>query len=408
MTPSGGRLWRLKYRVHGLEKKLSLGRYPDLTLSAARKLRDAAREAVDGGDDPAAAKRRQRIVAKIAVGTTFGDVALEYIEKCEREGKSPATVAKLRWSREWLLPAIGSRPVDQIESHEVLAVLKRQEASGNLETAKRTRAFASRVFRYAVATARAKSDPASLLRGAVAAPKAKHRAAIIDAKQAGDLLRAIKAYEGQPATKLAMELLPHVFVRPGELRQAEWGEVDFDAAVWRVPASRMRKRVEHVVPLSHQSLAILERARAITGGARFIFPAIGNRERPLSENTITQALRRMGFAADEMTAHGFARWRARCSTSPANGRPMRSKGRSPTRAATTSALLTIEAHIGMSAYPWRNGGATTSILSARAGLSSSWRDRAGPRHIAGHAHVGVWTSPHASKFVSFWRMPATA
>lgn len=311
VTPSGGRLWRLKFRTHGLEKKLSLGRYPDLTLSAARKLRDAAREAVASGDDPAAAKRRQRIVAKIAVGTTFGDVALEYIAKCEREGKSPATVAKLRWTREWLMPAIGSRPVDQIEPHEVLAVLKRQEASGNLETAKRTRAFASRVFRYAVATTRAKSDPASLLLGAVAAPKAKHLAAIIEAKRAGDLLRAIDAYEGQPATRLAMELLPHVFVRPGELRQAEWGEVDFDAAVWRVPASRMKKRIEHVVPLSRQSLAILDRARRITGGARFIFPAIGNRERPLSENTITQALRRMGFAADEMTAHGF---RAMAST----------------------------------------------------------------------------------------------
>jgi integrase len=311
VTPSGGRLWRLKYRVHGLEKKLSLGRYPDMTLSAARKLRDNAREAVAGGDDPAAAKRRQRIVARIAIGTTFGDVALEYIEKCEREGKSAATVAKLRWSREWLLPAIGSRPVEQIEPHEVLAVLKRQEAAGNLETAKRTRAFASRVFRYAVATARAKSDPASLLLGAVAAPKAKHLAAIIDAKRAGDLLRAIERYEGQPATKLAMELLPHVFVRPGELRQAEWGEVDFDAAVWRVPASRMKKRIEHVVPLSRQSLAILERARALSGNGRFIFPAIGNRERPLSENTITQALRRMGFAADEMTAHGF---RAMAST----------------------------------------------------------------------------------------------
>ncbi len=311
VTPTGGRLWRLKYRVHGLEKKLSLGRYPDLTLSAARKLRDAAREAVASGGDPAATKRRQRIVAKVAVGTTFGDVALEYIQKCEREGRSPATVVKLRWSREWLLPAIGSRPVDQIEPHEVLAVLKRQEAAGNLETARRTRAFASRVFRYAVATARAKSDPASLLLGAVAAPKAKHLAAIIDAGRAGALLRAIDRYDGQPATKLALELLPHVFVRPGELRQAEWGEVDFDAAVWRVPASRMKKRREHVVPLSRQSIAILERGRAMTGGERFIFPAIGNRERPLSENTITQALRRMGFSAEEMTAHGF---RAMAST----------------------------------------------------------------------------------------------
>lgn len=167
MTPAGGWLWRLKFRIHGLEKKLSLGRYPDLTLSGARKLRDAARQAVAAGGDPAAAKRRQRVIAKVAAGTTFGQVALEYVDKCEREGKSLATVAKLRWSREWLLPAIGTRPVDQIEPHEVLAVLKRQEAAGKLETAKRTRAFASRVFRYAVATARAKTDPASLLLGAV-------------------------------------------------------------------------------------------------------------------------------------------------------------------------------------------------------------------------------------------------
>jgi hypothetical protein len=208
VTPAGGRLWRLKYRVDCLEKKLSLGRYPDLTLSAARKLRDAARQAIAGGDDPAATKRRQRIVAKVAAGTTFGDMALEYIEKCEREGKSPATIAKLRWSREWLLSSIGSRPVDQIEPHEVLAALKRQEAAGNLETAKRTRAFASRVFRYAVATARAKTDPASLLLGAVAAPRPKHLAAIIDAKRAGELLRAIETYDGQPPTRLALELLP--------------------------------------------------------------------------------------------------------------------------------------------------------------------------------------------------------
>ncbi|MCP4303644.1 MAG: integrase arm-type DNA-binding domain-containing protein [bacterium] len=311
VTPSGGRLWRVKYRVHGREKKLALGRYPDLSLSAARKLRDAAREAVAAGDDPAVSKRRQRIAAKVAVGTTFGDVALEYIEKCEREGRSPATVAKLRWSREWLLAGIGSRPIDQIEPHEVLAVLKRQETAGKLETAKRTRAFASRVFRYAVATARAKSDPASLLLGAVAAPKAKHMAAIVDAKRAGELLRAIDGYQGQPSTRFALELLPHVFVRPGELRQAEWTEVDFDAAVWRVPATRMKKRREHVVPLSGQSIAILERAQTITGTGRLTFPAIGNRERPLSENTITQALRRMGFAADEMTAHGF---RAMAST----------------------------------------------------------------------------------------------
>jgi integrase len=311
VTPSGGRLWRLKYRLHGVEKKLALGRYPDISLGEARKLRDAAREAVGSGNDPGTVRRRERIAAKFAMGVTFGDVASEYIEKAEREGRAPATITKLRWMREWLLSSIGRRPVNQIEAHEILAVLKRQEANGNLETAKRTRAFASRVFRYAVATARAKNDPAALLLGAVAAPKVQHLAAIIDVKRAGELLRAIDNYTGQPATQLALALLPHVFVRPGELRQANWSEFDFDATIWRIPAARMKKRREHVVPLSIQALAILQKASDLTGGEGFVFPALGKHNRPLSENTITAALRRMGFSADEMTAHGF---RAMAST----------------------------------------------------------------------------------------------
>lgn len=244
VTTAGGKLWRLKYRMHGSEKKLSLGRYPDLSLAEARKARDSAREARGMGDDPAAAKRRERIAAKLAAGTTFDAVAREYVQKCEREGRSPATITKLHWAREWLSPAIGYRPVDQVEPHELLAVLKKQEGRGNLETAKRTRSFASRVFRYAVATARAKADPAAVLLGATAAPKVKHLAAIVEPKRVGELLRAIDGYSGYPITRLALALSPHVFVRPGELRQAEWSEIDFDAAVWRIPASRMKQRRE--------------------------------------------------------------------------------------------------------------------------------------------------------------------
>ncbi len=311
VTPSGGKLWRLKYRMHGVERKLALGRYPDVTLGAARKARDDARAAAGQGDDPAAAKRRERIQAKLSAATTFDAVALEYIEKVEREGKAAATVAKLRWSRDWLRAAIGHRPVDQIEAHELLAVLKRQEKLGNLETAKRTRAFASRVFRYAVATARAKADPASLLLGAVAAPKPKHLAAIVDPKRAGELLRAIDSYSGTPIVRLALALSPHVFVRPGELRQAEWVEFDVNAAIWRIPAARMKKRREHVVPLSRQALAILADIWSLSGGEALVFPAQGKPKRPMSENTATAALRRMGFEADEMTAHGF---RAMAST----------------------------------------------------------------------------------------------
>jgi integrase len=311
VTPAGGRLWRLKYRADGVERKLSLGKYPAVTLADARKLRDSARAKLSAGEDPAAAKRKERITKRLAVGTTFGAVSLEYIEKAEREGRSPATIAKLRWARGWLLPAVGRRPVDQIEPHELLAVLKRQEAAGNLETARRTRAFASRVFRYAVATARAKTDPAALLIGAVAAPRPKHLAAILDAQRVGELLRAIDGYSGAPLTRLALTLAAHVFVRPGELRQAEWIEFDFDGAIWRIPAARMKQRREHIVPLSRQSIAILEQARALSGGGRFVFPALGKPTRPMSENTANAALRRMGFGSDKMSAHGF---RAMAST----------------------------------------------------------------------------------------------
>jgi integrase len=312
VTPAGGRLWRMKYRSDGVERKLSFGKYPDVTLAAARKARDAARALASAGGDPAAAKRRERVVRKLAVGTTFGAVALEYIEKAENEGRSPATIAKLHWAREWLAPAIGRRPVDQIEPHELLSVLKAQEAKGRLETARRTRAFASRVFRYAVATARAKSDPAALLLGAIATPRPKHLAAIIDTRRAGDLLRAIASYSGNPLTRLALTLSAYVFVRPGELRRAEWLEIDTDAAVWRIPPERMKKRREHVVPLSRQSLAILVQARTLSGGGRFVFPALGKPNKPLgkpnkpmSENAANAALRRMGFSADEMSVHGF-------------------------------------------------------------------------------------------------------
>jgi integrase len=311
VTPTGGKLWRLKYRSDGIERKLSLGRYPDMSLAAARQARDAARMKAKAGDDPSALKRRERLAAKLSAATTFDGVAREFIEKAEREGRAPATILKLHWARDWLRPFIGNRPVDKIEPHEVLAVLKKLERMGQLETARRTRAFASRVFRYAVATARAKSDPASFLLGAVAGPSPKNHAAIVDPKRVGDLLRAIEAYNGTPVTRLALALSPHVFVRPGELRKAEWLEVDFEAAVWRIPAIRMKKRREHVVPLSRQVLALLVELRGLTGGGRFLFPAHGKPGRVMSENTANEALRRMGFAADEMTAHGF---RAMAST----------------------------------------------------------------------------------------------
>lgn len=311
VSPSGGKLWRYKFRLHGIEKKLAIGSYPDVSLVDARAKRDEARALAASGSDPAAAKRTLKVAAKLNAETTFFAVANEYIDKTEREGRADATVAKSRWVLDLLKPALGSRPVADIEPHELLGVLKKLEARGNLETAKRTRAFASRVFRYAVATARAKTDPAALLQGALTAPKRKHLAAIIEPKRVGELLRAIDGYEGQPATLIALKLSPHVFVRPGELRRAEWSEIDFDAAIWRIPAAKMKARQEHVVPLSRQAVALLEQARALTGDGKYVFPSLRTPREPMSENTINGALRRLGFSGDEMTAHGF---RAMAST----------------------------------------------------------------------------------------------
>ncbi|WP_431848521.1 tyrosine-type recombinase/integrase [Allosphingosinicella sp.] len=237
-------------------------------------------------------------------------MAVEYIGKAEREGRAPATMFKLNWARNSLQPAIGHRSIDQIEPHELLAVLQRQERQGNLETAADAGVRQPRP-RYAVATAGAKADPAGLLLGAIASPQPKNLSAIVEPKRVGELLRAIDGYSGTPITRLALALSPHVFVRPGELRQAEWSEFDLDANVWRIPASRMKKRREHVVPLSRQALAILAELRGLSGHGRLVFPAMGKRDRPMSGNTATAALRRMSFGADEKTAQGF---RAMAST----------------------------------------------------------------------------------------------
>ena len=305
VTPNGSKLWRFKYRVDGKEKKLALGAYPEIGLKDARIARDAARQLGQSGGDPALAKREARIAKRIASANTFGGIAEEYISKLEAEKKADVTIGKTRWLLAKLTPALGTRPVSQITPHELLAVLRVSEREGHRETARRLRSFASRVFRYAVATARASADPAHPLAGALAAPVAKHHAAITDAAAFGALLRSIEGYAGQPITKLALRFSAHAFQRPGEIRQAEWSEIDFDGAVWTIPAARMKQRQPHRVPLSSQGLAILREAQAISGDGRFVFPKLGSRSKPMCENAINGALRRMGYGADTMTAHGF-------------------------------------------------------------------------------------------------------
>lgn len=305
VTPNDSKLWRLKYRFNGREKKLAIGQYPDTGLKEARAKRDDARRMLDQGIDPGRAKQDARLATRLGAANTFSAVADEYIDKMEREGKAVATILKVRWLATQLKPAIGARPVADVTPHELLAVLRKIEQAGKSETANRMRSFASRVFRYAVATARASNDPAHVLQGALMPPKVKHHSAITDPLALGELLRVIDGYSGQPATLFALRLAPHIFQRPGEVRQMEWAEIDFDKAVWAIPAERMKQRSAHHVPLSMQALAILRDVRTLTGNGRFVFPSIRSAARPMSENTINAALRRLGYSGDDMTAHGF-------------------------------------------------------------------------------------------------------
>ncbi len=311
LQPSGGKLWRLKYRIAGKEKKLSLGRYPEVTLKNARSRRDKARQLIADGLDPSEVKQEEARAAKLKAGNTFQAVANEYLDKASREGRAAVTIKKSRWLLSLMSPSLGSRPIADITPAELLATLKKVEAKGHLETARRMRSLASRIFRFAVATSRAPTDPAAMLRGALTAPVTKHHSAILDPAKLGELLRAIYGYSGQPLTQLALQLTPHLFVRPGMLRKAEWSEFDLENGKWSLADGRMKMRRAHDVPLSRQAVEILRSAHALSAGQKYVFSSLYPGNRPMSENTINAALRRLGFTHDEMTAHGF---RATAST----------------------------------------------------------------------------------------------
>jgi integrase len=244
------------------------------------------------------------MAAAVNADNTFKLVAEEYIAKQGREGRAEATLTKARWHLD-MLKRLHTRPIAEIEAVELLMELRKIEADGRLESARQVRAFASRVFCYGVATTRCKHDTAAPLVRALTTPTVTHHPAILDPVKIGGLLRAIDAFDGQITTLLALRLAPHVFVRPGELRHAEWSEIDFDAAVWTIPASKTKMRREHLVPLTPQAIEILREAHLLTGTGKLVFTGLRTASRPLSENTLNAALRRMGYAKDEMTAHGF-------------------------------------------------------------------------------------------------------
>ena len=311
INPAGGKWWRWKYRFADKEKRLSFGVYPDVSLKLAREKRDAARQQLGKGIDPGQARKAEKIAQ--AGAESFEAIAHEWHAKFS-PGWAPSHGDRiLRRLENDLFPWLGKRPIAEIEAPDLLAVLRRIESRGALETAHRALQNCGQVFRYAVATGRAKRDPTGDLRGALPPPKEKHHASIIEPKRVAELLRAIDSYKGFFATKCAFRLAPLVFVRPGELRKAQWSEIDLDKAEWRIPAERMKMREQHIVPLSRQAVEILRELEPLTNRAILVkpnvpcyaFPSARTRERPMSENAILAALRRMGYTNEEMTGHGF-------------------------------------------------------------------------------------------------------
>ena len=305
ITPDGAKRWRLAYRFGGAQKALAIGVYPAVGLKQARDARENAKRLLASGVDPSVAKKRTKIERASSVANSFQAVANELLEKKKREGKASMTLAKTEWLLRLAIPALGGHPIKDISAPDILAVLRTVESRGKHESAVRLRETIGQVFRYAVATGRADSDPTGALRGAIASPAPKHRAAIIEPKAFGALLRSIAAYQGSPETLAALESLALTFVRPGELRSAEWSEFDLGGALWSIPADKMKMRRAHRVPLASRAVAVLRGLHAITGRGRFLFPSVRSSARCMSENTINAALRRLGFKQDEMTAHGF-------------------------------------------------------------------------------------------------------
>jgi integrase len=311
VTTTGAKYWRWKYRFSGKEKRLAFGVYPDVTLKTAREKRDKARSQLANGIDPGEARRAEKL-AQAGV-ESFEAIAREWHAKF-----SPGWVANhgnriLRRLENDIFPWLRKRSIGEIKAPELLAVLRRIENRGALETAHRALQNCGQVFRYAVATGRAERDPTGDLQGAIPPAKKKHHASITDPKAIAELLRAIDTYQGYFVTKCALRLAPLVFIRPGELRHAQWPEVDLERAEWRIPAERMKMREQHIVPLARQAIDILRELEPLTNRVfpsrpnafRYVFPSVRAHERPMSENAVLAALRRMGYTKEEMTGHGF-------------------------------------------------------------------------------------------------------
>ncbi len=304
VTSSGGKLWRLKYRFDGKEKMLSVGTYPEISLAEARASRDKARKQIANSIDPGAVRKAMK-QATTAETETFEVIAREWHAKFTpmwKPGHAATIMARLEHD---VFPWMGKRPINEIRAPELLAALRRVENRGALETAHRVRSIAGQVFRYAVATGRAERDCSGDLKGALPQPRERHHAAITEPKEVGPLLRAMDSYQGQFVVKCALRLAPLFFVRPGELRNAEWEEIDLNEGLWNIPAHKMKMKQAHIVPLCAQAKEILIELKQLTGKSKYVFPSGRSFARPMSNNAILAALRRMGYDKETMTGHGF-------------------------------------------------------------------------------------------------------
>lgn len=313
LKPTGARWWRWDYRrpVSGKRNTLSLGTYPDVSLALARERRDEARRLLAQGVDPGETRKAEKAAGEQRAANSFEVVAREWLAK---QSWVPGYITKVTaWMANDVFPYIGSRPIAGLSAPDFLAVGRRIEERGAIESAHRILQNCSQVMRYAIATGRAERNPVPDLKGALTRPPKRHFASIVDPKQVGALLRAIDGYAGSPEVRAALKMAPLVFVRPGELRQAEWAEFDLDAEdadhqpvpFWDIPASRMKMREPHLVPLAPQAVAILRELQPLTGRGRYVFPSARSPKRPMSNNAVNAALRRMGFDSDTMTGHGF-------------------------------------------------------------------------------------------------------
>jgi integrase len=303
--PNSSKYWRFRYWFGGKEKLLSIGVYPEVALAGARKKRDEALQMLADDIDPGRAKQLKKRARKFGAENSFETIAREWHIKFSSKWTAEYGARVLQRLEKNIFPWLGQRPIDEITASELLTALRRVEDRGTIETTHRLCQYCGNIFRYAIATERAKYDVSANLRGAIPPTETRHYASITDPKAIGGLLRAIKGYNGHLITRCALQLAPLTFVRAGELRKAEWSEFNFEVAEWRIAAGKMKMRTVHIVPLSNQAISILREIQPLTGDGQYVFPCLRSPNRPMSENTILAALRRLGYSKEEMTPHGF-------------------------------------------------------------------------------------------------------